>query len=89
MKKHTSTAVIAVAVHRRNAPGTPQTAQDLGTERSSTSDFIEGGVFDVDDVLRPIYEEASRKLGREFVYPGDEEGGIRVHKRFRSVCYWS
>jgi hypothetical protein len=29
----------------------------------------------VDDVLREIYLEASEVLGREFPYPGDEEGG--------------
>ena len=39
------------------------------------SDFIVNGKWDVDDVLRPIYEEASQALGREFVYPGDEESG--------------
>jgi ribonuclease Z len=33
------------------------------------SEFITGGMWDVDDVLRPIYEEASRVLGREFPYP--------------------
>ena len=33
------------------------------------SDFILNGKWDVDDVLRPIYEEASRILGREFPYP--------------------
>lgn len=33
------------------------------------SDFIAGGKWDVDDVLRPIYEEASKALGREFPYP--------------------
>jgi ribonuclease Z len=33
------------------------------------SDFIASGVWDVDDVLRPIYEEASQVLGREFKYP--------------------
>ena len=36
------------------------------------SDFIEGGKWDVDDVLRPIYEEAGEALGRKFTYPGDE-----------------
>jgi len=39
------------------------------------TDFIAGGRWDVDDVIRPIYEEASEALGREFPYPGDEEGG--------------
>ncbi len=36
------------------------------------SDFIAGGKWNVDDVLRPIYEEASQAQGREFKYPGDE-----------------
>jgi len=39
------------------------------------TDFIAKGKWDVDDVLRPIYEEASKMVGREFPYPGDEEGG--------------
>ena len=36
------------------------------------SEFTKAGFWDVDDVLRPIYQEASDKLGREFPYPGDE-----------------
>ena len=36
------------------------------------SEFTKSGFYDVDDVLRPIYEEAGKKLGREFPYPGDE-----------------
>ena len=37
------------------------------------SEFISSGAWDeVDDVLRPIYQEASEKFGREFPYPGDE-----------------
>jgi ribonuclease Z len=47
-------------------------SEQLGWELGY-SEFIENGAFDVDDVLRPIYEDASRVLGREFVYPGDEE----------------
>ena len=35
------------------------------------SDFTKDGFWDVDDVLRPIYEEAGKRLGREFPYPGD------------------
>jgi ribonuclease Z len=35
------------------------------------SDFIKSGFWDVDDALRPIYQEASEVLGREFKYPGD------------------
>jgi ribonuclease Z len=36
------------------------------------SEFTEAGFWDVDDALRPIYEEASDVVGREFPYPGDE-----------------
>ncbi len=36
------------------------------------SEFINSGKWDVDDVLRPIYEEASNAVGREFPYPGDQ-----------------
>jgi ribonuclease Z len=36
------------------------------------SDFTKAGFWNVDDVLRPIYEEAGQVLGREFPYPGDE-----------------
>ncbi|NOD65869.1 MULTISPECIES: guanitoxin biosynthesis MBL fold metallo-hydrolase GntH [unclassified Ruegeria] len=36
------------------------------------SEFTLGGVDDVDDVLRPIYEEASEVLGKDFPYPGDD-----------------
>jgi len=33
------------------------------------SDLIEGGKLDYRDVIEPIYQEASRILGREFAYP--------------------
>ena len=33
------------------------------------SEFITNGKWNVDDVLRPIYEETSRILGRQFPYP--------------------
>jgi len=47
------------------------------------SDFTKSGFWDVDDVLRPIYKEASEKLGREFPYPGDkkEEGKKKEEKK--------
>ena len=44
--------------------------EDLGTSLAY-SDFIAGGKWDVDDVLEPIYEEASEAVGREFPYPKD------------------
>jgi ribonuclease Z len=37
------------------------------------SEFVINGKWEVDDVLRPIYEDASEKMGREFTYPGDEK----------------
>ncbi len=40
-------------------------------EAMNYSKFIAGGTWDVDDVLRPIYEEASEALGQEFPYPSD------------------
>lgn len=36
------------------------------------SDFTKAGVWDVEDVLRPIYKEAEEVYGRAFPYPGDE-----------------
>ncbi|WP_170791716.1 guanitoxin biosynthesis MBL fold metallo-hydrolase GntH [Ruegeria lacuscaerulensis] len=44
----------------------------LSPEVMEFSEFTKGGFDDVDDVLRPIYEEASEALGQEFLYPGDE-----------------
>ena len=43
-------------------------SEQLGWEVGYT-DFIANGKWDVDDVLRPIYEEASLIMGREFPYP--------------------
>lgn len=44
-------------------------AEQLGVETLDFSDFVASGVWDVDDVLRPIYEDASETLGQEFPYP--------------------
>ncbi len=43
-------------------------SEGLGVELQF-SEFIASGKWDVDDVLRPIYEEASEVVGREFPYP--------------------
>lgn len=43
----------------------------LRVEDIGFSDFTRSGFWPVDDALRPIYEEASRVLGRNFPYPGD------------------
>lgn len=63
-------------------PAVPPRPEDKNTFAKNTgvplealqfSEFIKSGSWDVDDVLRPIYQEASEVVGREFPYPGDEE----------------
>jgi len=49
-------------------PPEPVKAEDL----VGYSPEIEAGRWNVDDVIRPIYEEAGEALGREFPYPGDK-----------------
>ncbi len=44
-------------------------AKKLGVETIDFSDFTKTGFWDVDDVLRPIYQEASEALGKKFPYP--------------------
>ena len=46
-------------------------AEKVGVETLDYSEFIQSGHWDVDDVLRPIYQDASEKFGKEFPYPGD------------------
>jgi ribonuclease Z len=46
-------------------PAEPVRKEDL----VGYSPEIEAGRLDVDDVIRPIYEEASKALGRKFEYP--------------------
>jgi len=41
----------------------------LDVDKVGFSDFTNSGFWNVDDVLRPIYEEASDVVGREFPYP--------------------
>lgn len=41
----------------------------LPAEAIGYSDFIAGGKMNMDDVLRPIYEEASKAVGKELKYP--------------------
>ena len=33
------------------------------------SEFTKSGFWNVDDVLKPIYEDAGKAVGREFPYP--------------------
>jgi ribonuclease Z len=49
-------------------------ASGVSVDDMTYSDFIIGGRWgDVDDVLRGVYDEASENLGREFIYPADQE----------------
>jgi len=41
----------------------------LDQEKVGLSDFSKAGYWNVDDVLKPIYQEASEVLGKEFPYP--------------------
>jgi ribonuclease Z len=63
------------------SPAIPPSSEDKKTYAKKTgippeslefSKFTKDGVWDVDDVLRPIYREASEAVGREFPYPGDK-----------------
>ena len=58
------------------SPAIPPSQKDIenfkkerGFEQVGFSDFTKSGFWDVDDVLKPIYEEASEVMGREFPYP--------------------
>jgi len=44
----------------------------LDQEKVGFGDFTKSGYWNVDDVLRPIFQEASEALGREFPYPEDK-----------------
>ena len=61
--------IAIVNEHTWGAPmASPPVAPDP-KDRVGYSPEIEAGRLDVDDVIKPIYEEASKALGREFEYP--------------------
>ena len=72
---HADEATWAPPASRAAMPPNPQDkidrAKELGVETLDFSEFTRSGFWDVDDVLRPIYQQASEKVGREFPYPGD------------------
>jgi ribonuclease Z len=47
-------------------------AKKVGVDTLKYSKFISDGVWDVDDVLRPIYKEASENAGKTIPYPKDK-----------------
>ena len=63
------------------SPAQPPNRQDaidyakrvgIEPENMGYSEFTESGFWNVDDVLKPIYQQASDKFGREFPYPEKE-----------------
>ncbi|MEP4078587.1 guanitoxin biosynthesis MBL fold metallo-hydrolase GntH [Haloferula sp.] len=58
------------------APAIPPSQDDIANFKKERnlkevgfSDFTKSGFWDADDVLEPIYKEASEAIGREFKYP--------------------
>jgi ribonuclease Z len=63
--------VALVNHHSWGAPlASPAVAPDP-KDRVGYSPEIWAGRLDVDEVIRPIYKEASEALGREFPYPSE------------------
>ncbi len=73
-EEHTWAPPLAAPAEPPNPADKTSYAEKVGLspEVMEFSEFTKGGFDDVDDVLRPIYEEASEALGQEFPYPGDE-----------------
>jgi len=53
----------------KDDPATFAKMRGLPVDKIGYSDYIANGKWNVDDVLRPIYQEASKAVGREFPYP--------------------
>lgn len=70
---HTWSPPLAAPAEAPKPEDKTEMAKKLGVDTIEFSDFTKAGFWDVDDVLRPIYEDASKKLGKEFPYPGDEK----------------
>ena len=47
-------------------------AKKVGVDSLEFSKFISDGVWNVDDVLRPVYKEVSESAGRTIPYPKGE-----------------
>ncbi|MGI9530088.1 guanitoxin biosynthesis MBL fold metallo-hydrolase GntH [Lutimonas sp.] len=82
--KDTITTRMAVVEERTWAPpGTIKAQPPKASDREAWSErlgwklpyskFISEGTWDVDDVLRPVYEETSKTYGKEYPYPGDKK----------------
>ncbi len=81
-KDEITTRMAVVEEHTWAPPGTQPAIPPKPSDRDAVSErlgwelpyseFIAAGKWDVDDILRPIYEEAGKALGRKFKYPGDD-----------------
>jgi ribonuclease Z len=71
VEEHTWAPPLATPPNPPNMADRDALSERLGWE-VGYSEFISNGTWDVDDVLRPIYEEASRMVGREFEYPKND-----------------
>jgi ribonuclease Z len=70
-KDNITERMAVVYEHSWNPPMASPAVPPDPNDRVPYSPEIIAGRLDVDDVVRPIYEEASRALGREFEYPSN------------------
>ena len=68
-KERTRERMAAIDEHTWNPPHAYPAEPVKAEDRVGYSPEIWAGRLDVDDVIRPIYEEASEALGRKFEYP--------------------
>jgi ribonuclease Z len=68
-KENITERVAVVNEHSWNPPMVTPPVPPDPKDRVGYSPEIEGGRLDVDDAIKPIYEEASKALGRKFNYP--------------------
>ena len=69
---HTWAPPKASAAELPNQQDRVDLAKKIGVDTLDYSKFIAEGVWAVDDVLRPIYEEESKKAGKDIPYPADK-----------------
>jgi ribonuclease Z len=68
-KEKITERVALVNEHSWNPPMVTPPVPPDPNDRVPYTPEVEGGRIDMDDVLKPIYEEASTALSREFPYP--------------------
>jgi len=68
-KKEIRQRMAVIDHHSWNPPAAYAPEPVKAEDRVGYSPEIEAGRYNVDDVLKPIYEEAEKALGRKFEYP--------------------